>query len=113
MAEKVLAGLHFQAEQLDDEQLQLLEQLLSDMVGAIGANLFDYIMDKHATHVARALLVAVTGRDVLSPAGKKQKQQQLQQSGDELVDQDGVQQKKAHAAGFSNQPVSHSTSAAC
>jgi hypothetical protein len=37
-------------------------------------------MDKHATHVARALLVVLAGRDVLSPVAKKKQQQQQQQA---------------------------------
>jgi hypothetical protein len=41
----------------------------------------DYATDKHATHVARALLVVVTGWDVLTPPGKKQRQRQRQQQG--------------------------------
>lgn len=78
MAEKVLAGLHQQAEQLlqDETQAQQLQELLSGMVGAIGGHLYDYIMDKHATHVARALLVVIAGKDVLSPVAKKKHQQQ-------------------------------------
>jgi hypothetical protein len=36
-------------------------------------------MDKHATHVARALLVVIAGRDVLSPVNKKKQHQQQQQ----------------------------------
>eukprot|EP00879_Flechtneria_rotunda_P022286 GHRR01023514.1.p1 GENE.GHRR01023514.1~~GHRR01023514.1.p1 ORF type:complete len:288 (+),score=127.52 GHRR01023514.1:96-959(+) len=78
VAEKTLAGLHKQADHLDEQQAADLQELLSAMVGAIGSHLYDYIMDKHATHVARALLVVIAGRDVLSPVAKKKQQQQQQ-----------------------------------
>jgi hypothetical protein len=46
--------------------------MLDAMVGAIGGHLLDYLMDRHATHVARALLVVIAGSDdVLSPTSKK------------------------------------------
>jgi hypothetical protein len=62
--------------------LQLLITLFSCCaVLSAGGHLFDYIMDKHATHVARALLVVIAGRDVLSPVAKK-KQHQHQQHGE-------------------------------
>lgn len=68
--------------------------VLSGMVGAIGSNLFDYIMDKHATHVARALLVVIAGRDVLSPVAKKKQQQQQQQQ----IEAEGSEHQLAAAA---------------
>jgi len=61
--------------------LQDLEPLLESLVAAVEPHIVDYATDRHATHVARALLVVLAGRDVLTPPGKKQRQRQQQQQG--------------------------------
>jgi hypothetical protein len=95
VSEKVLAWLHAAAATAataaadedgssgSSSSIEGLEQLLESLVAAVEPHIVDYATDKHATHVARALLVAVTGRDVLTPPGKKQRQrqQQAQQGG--------------------------------
>lgn len=94
VAEKVLAWIHAAAETAGaadsseptaaadgTEAPQDIEALLESLVSAVEPHIVDYATDKHATHVARALLVVVTGRDVLTPPGKKQRQRQRQQQG--------------------------------
>lgn len=92
VSEKVLAWLHAAAAAsaaaaaADEDggsssSIEGLEPLLESLVAAVEPHIVDYATDKHATHVARALLVAVTGRDVLTPPGKKQRQRQQQQQG--------------------------------
>jgi len=60
---------------LPEEDAAALEQLLDALAGALGDQLYDYLMDRHATHVARALLRVGAGRDVV-PASKQGKQKQ-------------------------------------
>lgn len=60
---------------LSDEDAAALAALLGDLAGALGDSLYDYLMDRHATHVARALLRVAAGRDVV-PASKQGKQKQ-------------------------------------
>jgi hypothetical protein len=62
-------------EGLSEEDTQELEALLASLAGAIGDQMYDYLMDRHATHVARALLRVAAGRDVV-PASKQGKQKQ-------------------------------------
>jgi hypothetical protein len=59
-------------------------------------------MDKHATHVARALLVVIAGRDVLSPVNKKKQhqQQQQQQLEGEEGPEDAAEGRKYNKAAF-------------
>jgi hypothetical protein len=77
------------------ETLDALRQLLDELLDAVEPHLVDYATDKHATHVARALLVVLTGRDVLTPAGKKQAQRAklVQQQGGGEDGGDGQQQQ--------------------
>jgi hypothetical protein len=55
-------GLDAQAAQLDEATDQELQELLGQLVTAFGDQLYEYIMDKHATHVARRLLCVIVGR---------------------------------------------------
>jgi hypothetical protein len=82
VTEKVLAWLHAAAKAAaaaDGSDIEGLDTLLDALVSGVEPHIVDYATDKHATHVARALLVVVTGRDVLTPPGKKQRQRQQQQ----------------------------------
>ena len=62
VAEKILLGLDAAADRLDETDAAALEELLGRLVGAMGDQMYDYMMDKHATHVARRVLCVVVGR---------------------------------------------------
>jgi hypothetical protein len=92
VSEKVLAWLHAAAKSAAEAaaadgsssdpaaaDVDGLETLLDSLVTALEPHIVDYATDKHATHVARALLVVVAGKDVLTPPGKKQRQRQKEQ----------------------------------
>jgi hypothetical protein len=106
VAEKVLAWIHAAgstASAADGSDpaaaadgTEGVETLLEALVSAVESHIVDYATDKHATHVARALLVVVAGRDVLTPPGKKQRQRQRQQQG-------GGEEEEGQAGGFTQQ----------
>lgn len=109
VAEKILAWIHAAASTAGAvdgsdpaaatdgyEASEGVETLLEALVSAVEPHIVDYATDKHATHVARALLVVVTGRDVLTPPGKKQRQRQRQQQG-------GGEEEEGQAGAFTQQ----------
>ena len=67
---------------LADDDAAALDELLDGLARAVGDQLHDYLMDRHATHVARALLRVAAGRDVV-PASKqgRAKQQEQREAG--------------------------------
>lgn len=113
MSEKVLAWLHAAAQSAAEApaaaadgssdpaaaDIKGLETLLDSLVAALEPHIVDYATDKHATHVARALLVVVAGKDVLTPPGKKQRQRQKEQQqygGGEGEEGQGAGQQQQH-----------------
>lgn len=79
---------------LSDEDASALTTLLDSLAGAVGDQLYDYLMDRHATHVARALLRVAAGRDVVpaSKQGKVKQQEKAAQRGDGAAGGGGRQQ---------------------
>lgn len=56
---------------LDEAGYEQAEEVIGQLVSNMLDYLYDYIMDKFATHVARRLVCLVTGRNVL-PSNKQQ-----------------------------------------
>jgi hypothetical protein len=81
------------------QTLDALQQLLGGLLDVIEPQLFDYATDKHATHVVRALLVVLVGRDMLTPPGKKQQQQAQQARQQQQQQQDGGQEEGQAGSG--------------
>ncbi len=80
MAEGLLQRIGAAADAgLSDEDAAAAEELMSSLAAALGDQLYDYLMDRHATHVARALLRVAAGRDVV-PASKQGKQKQQERA---------------------------------
>lgn len=103
VTEKVLAWLHAAAKAAaaaDGSDIEGLDTLLDALVTGVEPHIVDYATDKHATHVARALLVVVTGRDVLTPPGKKQRQRQQQQ---QQQGAGGAEGEEGHSGGQQQQ----------
>ncbi|KIY97090.1 puf protein [Monoraphidium neglectum] len=98
VAEALLSrlGAAAAAGQLSGDDAAALEGLLDGLAAVVGDQLHDYLMDRHATHVARALLRAAAGRDVV-PASKqgKQKQQDRVEGGGGTAKQQGGAGDKA------------------
>jgi hypothetical protein len=81
VAEGFLARLGAAADAgLAEDDAAALDALLDALAGAIGDQLYDYLMDRHATHVARALLRVAAGRDVV-PASKQGKAKAAEKGG--------------------------------
>lgn len=81
VAEGILQRLGAAADHgLGEEDAAALDELLDGLARAVGDQLHDYLMDRHATHVARALLRVAAGRDVV-PASKQGKAKQQEQRG--------------------------------
>lgn len=67
--------LHRRFDSLNHSEYETAQETIGRLVTALLDYLYDYVSDKFATHVARRLVVLVSGRNVL-PANKQQDKKQ-------------------------------------